>query len=351
MEDDTSGTKFDSQTIGFTTATGLAAESSQAPWIDSDTWYEIEANLYFNARTGVTIKSLPDGLLPDGTRRRSAATTGEWAVPFQRPPPRLPAELAPNQSPITDMLWPDVEAWGDGGLLFTAPHCVNLARDGRPEHMPEDFTAHLARAWAAKTRGTSVCWGERARAWCTAYECPLPGARDPNYLTAEESEANAWVRALSVLENGMFHVDVHGKADRPGEADADVGVGALRAAHGDKAADTVADAVASSLEAELSRRGFAVDARPRLQGCWRSVPRRSLTQASVQLGFVPIQLELGYRLRCALGRNLTLCAALASAILTCVPACVALVAERQLRNSHHDGDDAHSADPGAPATL
>ena len=74
----------------------------------------------------------------------------------------------------------------------------------------------------------------------------------------------------------------------------------------------------------LTPEGFTVDARPRLQGCWRSVPRRTLTQSSASLGFeVPLQLEIGYSLRRALGRDRALCTRVAQAFVACAPACVA----------------------------
>ena len=34
---------------------------------------------------------------------------------------------------------PDVEIWGAEGPTFTAPHGVNLLRDGKPEHLPETW--------------------------------------------------------------------------------------------------------------------------------------------------------------------------------------------------------------------
>jgi len=60
----------------------------------------------------------------------------------------------------------------------------------------------------------------------------------------------------------------------------------------------------------------------RLQGCWRSVERRSLTQSSARLGYAPIQLELSYRLRRALGRDRQLCEQVAAAFAASEPACV-----------------------------
>ena len=119
-----------------------------------------------------------------------------------------------------------------------------------------------------------------------------------------------------------MHLDVHGKGDRPHDADCDGGVGALRAHRGSEAADAVADAVAAALQEVLGGK-YQVDARPRLQGCWRTVPRRTLTQSSSRLGFVPIQLELGYALRRALGRDRALCTRVAASFAACAPACLA----------------------------
>lgn len=210
-------------------------------------------------------------------------------------------------------------------MLFTAVHGVNLARDGKPEHLPEDFTVYLARAWAARVEGASLSWSLRALEWCERHEAPLPNARDPNYLTVDEADANPWVVALGRLRESRreVHVDVHGKADREGEADCDVGVGALRAAQGDEVAQDVANAVTRALEEALGTT-YTVDSRPRLQGCWRSVPRRTLTQSSARLGYeVPLQLELGYKLRRALGRDRALTARVADAFVACSPSCLA----------------------------
>ena len=144
-------------------------------------------------------------------------------------------------------------------------------------------------------------------------------------LTFDEAAANPWVVALDALgpDQREVHVDVHGKADRDGEADCDVGVGALRATRGDHAADDVAVTVTKALQEALGA-SFTVDSRPRLQGCWRSVPRRTLTQSSALLGYeVPLQLEIGYKLRRALGRDRALSARVADAFVKCAPLCLA----------------------------
>ena len=472
---------------------GIEEGKSAGQWVDSDTWYALTGPptapstlqgarpplepsspppRFVNLRTGDVASTPPDGTR-DGVRRRSAARSGAWAVPFVSPPPELPAAVfAP---PACDLLSPELLTFwhnaeggsgGSGGardppsvgghgsseasaagaaasgdvdagsrdgrvhgalrptpalLVFTAPHGINLLRDGRPEHLPEDFTSYIAKAWAAQARGASVCWGGAALAWCTRNQRALPGARDPNYLTEAEADAqsNAWVRALHDLKLSLppppsdlegthaarckppldmseaeaeaeagagadarpapliqgFHVDVHGKADRAGEADLDVGVGALRASFGDEIADRVADVVAEALWAALERGGagggaggggaggggaggggaggggaggdaagdgepvqaastMSVDARPRLQGCWRSVPRWTLTQSSVRLGFVSVQLEMGYGLRRALARDRILCAHLADAFVECAPACLEAVAAHTCSVSH-----------------
>lgn len=313
------------------------------PWIDSDTWYALadtESTSFMNARTCSLSYSVPDGTR-NGIRRRSAASSGAWAVPCLSPHfhPTLPSEIASrgsnsSSSNDTTMLEPDVITYGSSNFLFTAPHGVNLLRDGKPEHYPEDFTSYLVRAWAAHTHATCVSWGLDALDWCCQHELPLPGARDPNYLTPEEAEDNVWVKALdharsqseSEHQRGL-HLDVHGKADRVGEADCDVGVGALRAQYGDGAAEAVAAAAAGALREALEPHSYTVDANPRLQGCWRSVPRLTLTQSSARRGFfVPLQLELGYTLRKAIGRDRRLCAKVAEAFLKCAPACLAAIA-------------------------
>ena len=297
--------------------------SAAGPWFAADTWFEV-AGAFYNARTGVLQRTAPDGLREDGTARLSAAAAGVWAVPFTASPPPLPPELQPPMS--SGALVPDVECWGDDGPLFTAPHGVNLLRDCKPEHMPEDFTTFLARAWAAHTCGTAIAWPVEALAWVTATESPIPGARDPNYLLEGEAESNCWVHALVRARPERargLHIDVHGKRDDlPGERDCDVGVGAIRQAAGDAAADAVATVCHTALAQVLTPAGFSVDASPRLQGAWRSVPRRTLTQSATRLGYVCIQLELGYRLRRALGRDRGLCGRVADALAASAPACI-----------------------------
>lgn len=291
------------------------------PWVHSDTWYRIAGpERFLNVRTGVLSDTVPDGT-HNGTRRRSSADSGTWSVPFQTPPPELPAELAlPLAVNVQDQELVLVEAFGTSDLTFTAPHGVNLERDGKPEHLPEDFTAYLARAWAAHTGGLALSWPFAALEWCAHHEKPLPGARDPNYLTFDEAAGNAWVRALKLHRLRGLHVDVHGKADRDGEASCDVGVGALRAGKSHKTAEAVVNMLASALQGVLTARGFSVDSAPRLQGCWRSVPRQTLTQSSCKLGYTPVQLELGYALRRELGRDRRFCLQMAEVFRECASA-------------------------------
>lgn len=281
-------------------------------WLESDTWFRVGtgALTWWNARTGVHQAHPPTGLRADGERAGAAASTGPWAVPpaaDERPPPHL--RMEPPREEV-DLLTPVFERWGSGPL-FTAPHGVNVSRDGCADHLPEDFTTFLARTWAADTAGCSVVWSSAALALCAATEAPVPGARDPNYLLAAEAAGNPWVSALSGISGhgaeawtgsvAAFHVDIHGKSRREGEGDLDVGVGAIQAVHGGDAAGAVADCVQRALQRALP--GHVVDGSPRLQGCWRSVPRRTLTQSAVDLGFVSIQLELGYHLRRDISRD------------------------------------------------
>ena len=317
------------------------------PWVDSDSWYRIGSEHFYNTRTGVVQRDPPSLFREDGTtRRRSAPSEGPWALPFgnSESARALPQGLLPPMG--TDMLVPDCEIFGAGRtpVVFTAPHGVCVARDGKPDHLPEDFTTYLARAWAFHAEGTSVAWPATACAWVTRHEAPLPAARDPNYLTADEADANLWVAALAAAsptadgarsirgERGEhisahsirgLHVDVHGKRDdHARECDCDIGVGAMRELAGDEAADALAAALRPALEGALEPAGFRVDGAPRLQGMWRTVPRRTLTQSAARLGYAAVQLELGYRLRRALGRNPALCKRVGDALASSVVACM-----------------------------
>lgn len=255
-------------------ADGTAPKPSA--WLYADTWYACDGQ-FLNARTGEVSVAAPDGLRPNGVRGKSAATAGSWAVPFTSPPPMLPPGLASREDGEAGALdiEPHVESFGLGpspSPLFTAPHGVALCRDGCREHLPEDFTTYLALALAEQASGRSITWGASARGWSVAHEAPLPNARDPNYLTEEECESNAWVDCVRGDDGASrrrrprgLHVDLHGKADREGEGDVDVGVGACRAAFGDAAADVVAATLHSALTEALDGTGFAVDATPRLQ--------------------------------------------------------------------------------------
>ena len=80
-----------------------------------------------------------------------------------------------------------------GGLALEVYDLEVVARD---EHLPEDFTAFLARDWAHESNGRSITWPAAAMAWCDRHEKPLPGARDPNYLTPAEAHDNPWAVAL-----------------------------------------------------------------------------------------------------------------------------------------------------------
>lgn len=165
------------------------------PWIDSDTWWSLEDGSFYNARTAAVQLDLPDGLRWDGTRRLSAETAGRWAVPFLVPPPLL-SGMASQPAGLLDPGWlpgdhrPVVESWGSSGPIFTAPHSINLARDGCSDHLPEDFTSFLARCWAAESKGTSITWASAAHALCCQTEAPIPGTRDPNYLLSDEGQAS-----------------------------------------------------------------------------------------------------------------------------------------------------------------
>eukprot|EP00933_Yihiella_yeosuensis_P064064 TRINITY_DN67402_c0_g1_i1.p1 TRINITY_DN67402_c0_g1~~TRINITY_DN67402_c0_g1_i1.p1 ORF type:complete len:362 (+),score=60.63 TRINITY_DN67402_c0_g1_i1:79-1164(+) len=327
------------------TVESVVVEPPGEPWLESDTWYLLQCqSCFWNARTGVAQQEEPSNLRNDGCKRRSAPVSGPWAVPFLKtqPPPVLQLQRLTRPLELKDsaMHEPVVESWGSQtGPIFTAPHSVCLARDDHPPHLPEDFTHFLARVWATETQGTNICWSLGAHRFSEAQEAPLPYARDPNFLTFEERHTNDWVRSFCKLHRQAdkfiecFHVDVHGKRDRPGEGDCDIGVGACRHAYGDAAAEAVVKILEKALEAAL-RGKYKVDPRPRLQGRWRSVPRLSLTQSSTMLGHVAVQIELGYQLRRALCRDMHLCLRVANAFSDSAADCVEVCwsAKRQAQN-------------------
>ena len=273
-----------------------------------------------------------------------------------------------------------------GGPLRTSDDLAQTC--GRcDDHLPEDFTSFLARSWAYVAAGDSITWGREAHALADALAvkgsgvngqpAPVPGARDPSYLHA--GEEHAWVDAMrgllpkqdegllpkqdegllpkqdegllpkqdevllpkqdeglrsrvagrrpELLHASRLHIDLHGKRDTLGEGDCDIGVGACRAALGDAAAEALATTLSRALQAALPD-GFIVDPNPRLQGCYRSVPRHTLTQSAMALGFVPVQLELGYRLRRTLARDWELCRRLGDALGASAPSCLKAVQQQ-----------------------
>ena len=117
--------------------------------------------------------------------------------------------------------------------------------------------------------------------------------------------------------------DANISRDRKGEGGCDVGVGACRSISGDAAADALAAILHARLQEALPE--YVIDPRPRLQGCWRSVPRYSLTQSTAALGYASVQMELGYTLRRDLARDPALLKRMAAAFLECAPACVEAV--------------------------
>jgi len=46
-------------------------------------------------------------------------------------------------------------------VIFSAPHNVGLARDGFPDHKPEDYTSFLANEFANAVGGGALAWSRR----------------------------------------------------------------------------------------------------------------------------------------------------------------------------------------------
>ena len=103
--------------------------------------------------------------------------------------------------------------------------------------------------------------------------------------------------------------------------------------HGVAEAEAVALCVQRALQEVLP--DFSVDPKPRLQGCWRSVPRMSLTQSSTAMDYASVQLEIGYRLRRTLGRDARRRLLVVAALAACEQAAVGFLGACQSGSVGH----------------
>jgi len=220
-------------------------------------------------------------------------------------------------------------------IVFTAPHTLELQRDGCVTHAREDYTGTIALRLADLIGGAYIGWAtqerDRVKALINNTGAPDASNRDPNYLRDDEQRDSPWFNALrsareqlgaAVLREegrtvvGYLHVDVHGTRDPPvWEVDCMLGTGAM----GD---GECTRAFRSRLESELRpllqsietagggrmdlHAGGELTPAPFFSGC-RCGARNTLTQTSTNcalwqsVGSMPfslaVQVELSLRLR------------------------------------------------------
>ena len=147
-------------------------------------------------------------------------------------------------------------------VVFTAPHTLELLRDGCAAHAREPYTGSLAKRFAAACGGACVTWTETERLRVGKLGEPDGSNRDPNFLTDIELAHSSWFASLRALRDGMapatpqpdscgpsstvacvpvaVHVDVHGIRDQPAYAvDCLIGTSALRRCFGDERAHAI----------------------------------------------------------------------------------------------------------------
>lgn len=155
----------------------------------------------------------------------------------------------------------DVAIHGKTPIVFSAPHTIELQRDGQPKHKVEDFTSPLARLFADVTGGGHILWREEERERVRALGGPCPTNRDPNFLSDAELGDSAWFTALRCAREELapsgrpcIHVDVHGMRNPPAyPVDCLVGTLAMRRQHGDARTDALCDEVERVLRPVLQR--------------------------------------------------------------------------------------------------
>lgn len=254
------------------------------------------------------------------------------------------------------VLAPPAGSWRHS-VLFTAPHTLELLRDGQPQHAREVYTGSLAKHFATAVGGACVTWTEPERERVGALEIPDASNRDPNHLTDIEMPHSVWFAALRALREQMvpiwgpvggamrpcLHVDVHGMRDPPAySVDCLIGTSALRRHHGERRAEEFCAAIEAKLRPVLQRipvgtDGGAMDlhaggpatAAAELGGDWGAGSgRNTLTQMSTNSKLFAaggslcythaVQVELSQRLRKFLIKNEACRTAFAVAIVECV---------------------------------
>jgi hypothetical protein len=225
--------------------------------------------------------------------------------------------------------------FGKKPVVFTAPHTLELFRDGKDIHKVEDYSGTLAKRFAEIVCGSCITWTTNERDRIAAQGVPDKTNRDPNFLEDGELCQSPWFAALRSQREQLaplwsemgamsacMHVDIHGMKDPLGDgADCQIGTAAMRRNLGDTRADEFCRRIEKYLRPVLQEilikggNGRTMDleagletSRPKFEGDWGAASRRNtLTQLSTNQRLFgscgsmcythAVQIELSLRLR------------------------------------------------------
>eukprot|EP00054_Salpingoeca_dolichothecata_P013837 m.77486 g.77486 ORF g.77486 m.77486 type:complete len:447 (+) comp20680_c0_seq1:172-1512(+) len=113
-------------------------------------------------------------------------------------------------------------------VIFTAPHSLDLLRDGKEHHKLESNTRWLAQQMAIQASASSITWKisevKRVKEVLKASGSPDPANMDPNFLQADDFEASEFHQSLrkvfhthKVAKQPSLLVDLHGCRDPTGK--------------------------------------------------------------------------------------------------------------------------------------
>jgi hypothetical protein len=177
-------------------------------------------------------------------------------------------------------------------VVVTAPHTLEVLRDGERFHKMESYTGTLSTRMARACGGGYVTWSEaeraRVRAVTDGSGAPDASNRDPNHLLDEELAGSPWFAALVAASAAAagpaarLHVDLHGMNGSHG-ADCILGTAAMERRRGRDAAERFRAALGEALGPLLAEHSFVLSFGPDLQGDkyrWGEGRNNTLTQMS-----------------------------------------------------------------------
>eukprot|EP00747_Dinoflagellata_sp_TGD_P098078 gnl/TRDRNA2_/TRDRNA2_167333_c4_seq1.p1 gnl/TRDRNA2_/TRDRNA2_167333_c4~~gnl/TRDRNA2_/TRDRNA2_167333_c4_seq1.p1 ORF type:complete len:822 (-),score=197.86 gnl/TRDRNA2_/TRDRNA2_167333_c4_seq1:111-2576(-) len=217
-------------------------------------------------------------------------------------------------------------------ILFTAPHCLHLQREGHKPHKPEAYTRELAMDFAGTVHGAFLTWTSqeiaRVKDEREVTGEPDQTNQDPNFTPQATLGESPWTRNVGRVRErfGMsshcLHVDLHGCKD-PGPSGGShlvVGIGAMECAGRDEAAQELREKLRLAFAVALRNR-FSVQVKPlkQLTGVCLDPKYLTLTQQSMRSeggGWTHcVQIEMCRSLRDELKESKELRTCLAKAIM------------------------------------